>query len=126
MLALSGLVTLTTPTTVSAVCSAQTFLTFPVWYRGLTLDSNCSLNIAGANLQHTIFLIVLNVVEMIVQAFAYLALGYILWNALKYIRSQGQSAQISAAKDGILQASLGLFVALASVAIVRFIQGLVV
>ena len=126
VVSVSGLVTVTTPTVVSAVCPNQTFLTFPMWHRNLDLDDNCAVKLNPGVSLNVIWVVVLNIIEMIIQAFAYLALGYILWNALKYVRSQGNSSQVGAAKEGILQASIGLFIALASVAIVRYIQGLVV
>lgn len=100
------------------VCQ-QYVLTFPAWYRGLT-DSSCQVQINELN---DFVTIPLNIIEIFIQAVAYAATGFIIWGGFKYMKSQGEPNKISEAKAAILQAVIGLVIALTSVAIVRFIQG---
>jgi len=97
----------------------QYLLTFPAWYRGIT-DSSCQVQIDELN---DFIKIPLNVLEIFVQVVAYAATGFIVWGGFKYMKSQGEPSKISEAKMAILQAVIGLVIALASVAIVRFVQG---
>lgn len=70
------------------------------------------------------FLIIpLNIVNILIQAVAYAALGYIIWAGFKYMKSQGDPGKISEAKSAIQQAIIGLVISLAAVAIVEFIAG---
>ena len=97
-------------------------LTFPVWYRGLTCDGG-KPKLTKLN---DIWVIALNIVEMLIGAVIYIAVGYIIWGGFKYIKSQGDPGKISEAKTAIINATIGLGVALSAVAIVRFIPGMIV
>lgn len=103
-----------------ATCS-QYVLTFPAWYRGLT-DASCEIKIDEIN---DFIKIPLNILEILIQAVAYAATGFIVWGGFKYIKSEGEPNKISEAKSAILQAIIGLVIALGSVAIVRFVQGII-
>lgn len=107
------------PDTARAAC-AQNVLTFPVWYKGLKLGADCTISEFALN---DFWVVVLNGVEILLQAAAYVATGFILWGGFKYIKSQGDPGKISEAKMAIINAIIGLVIALASVAIVDFIQG---
>jgi hypothetical protein len=125
--ALAGLVTVAVPVPAHAAqgCPEYPFLTFPAWHRGLPKDAaqGCSIKLNNPRLTD-LWVIAFNIVEMMIQALAFFALGYIMWGGFKYIKSQGEPAKLAAAKKTILDAMLGLGVALMSVAIVRFVQGL--
>ena len=110
------------PSTVSAACE-QKILTFPSWNTGLKMDSKC--NITSFKLDH-IWVIVMNIIEVLLQLVAYVSAGFIIWGGFKYIKSEGDPGKISEAKSAILNAIIGLVIALASVAIVQFIQGRII
>lgn len=100
-------------------CSAPTILTFPVWYRGV-VDSDCNVNFYDPT---DIWIVVLNVIEILVQLAGYLAAVYIIIGGFKYLTSAGSPDTISSAGNTIRNAAIGLIIALAAVAIVRFISG---
>lgn len=112
--------TLATPLadTASAACRDRVF-TFPTWYKGV-VDNKCDVKIDNIN---DFWRIVFNLIEVLLQVVAYVAAGYVVWGGFKYIKSEGEPSKISEAKSAILAAIVGLVLALASVAIVTFIQG---
>jgi hypothetical protein len=104
----------------SAACAERPLLTFPAWYKGLSLDDSCNIEDFKLN---DIWVIVMNIIEILIQVVAYVSTAFIIWGGFKYIKSEGDPGKISEAKAAILNAIYGLVIALASVAIVEFIQG---
>ena len=107
--------------TASAACRERVF-TFPTWYKGV-VDGNCNIRIQELV---QIWVIVMNGVEILLQIVAYVAAGYIIWGGFKYIKSEGDPGKISESKAAIMNAIIGLVIALGSVAIVQFIQGRII
>jgi len=104
-----------------AACTPGRVLTFPTWYNGLPMDSaTCSVQLSKLT---DIWKIVLNLVEILLMVAGYLSAGLILWGGIKYIKSQGNPQNIASAKSTIMNAAIGLGIALSAVAIVRFIWG---
>lgn len=99
--------------------AAARMFTFPKWYKGLP-GSCAKPEIRQLN---DFWVIVLNLVEVLLQAVAYVAAGFLVWGGFKYIKSQGDPGKISEAKMAIINAIIGLVIAMASVAIVDFVQG---
>ena len=97
-------------------------LTFPAWYKGLDCDAK---NVPQFTKLSDVWKIGLNVVEMLIIAAGYIAVGMIIWAGVKYIKSRGDPAKIVEAKTTITQAVVGLGIALASVAIVEYVSGVV-
>lgn len=107
--------------TASAACPGQVF-TFPTWYHGVT-NSKCEIKIDKLN---DFWVIVMNLIEILLQVVAYVAAGFVVWGGFKYMKSEGDPGKISEAKAAILNAVIGLVIALASVALVAFIQGSII
>lgn len=115
-------------TPVSAACNPDVkVLGFPKWYRGTSgnpltreVRGQCAIVIDNPN---DLWVIALNFVEMLLVVAVYVAAGFIVWGGFKYIKSQGEPGKISESKMAIINAVIGLVIALASVAIVDFIQG---
>ncbi|MGH7196929.1 MAG: hypothetical protein ACREGJ_04165 [Candidatus Saccharimonadales bacterium] len=70
-----------------------------------------------------IWLIVLPILEDVIKAAGYTAVGFIIWGAIKYIKSQGEPAEINTARMIITNAVIGLIICVISVAIVQFVAG---
>jgi hypothetical protein len=104
--------------TAGAACQKRVF-TFPVWYNGL--PGTCKE--PKLNELDDFWIIVMNFIEILLQLIAYVAAGYIIWGGFKYIKSEGDPGKISEAKAAIMNAIIGLVIAMGSVAIVQFIQG---
>ena len=103
-----------------ADCKKTDILTFPAWYKGVVDSGTCEVNITSVT---SFWIIATNILEILIQITGYVAVGYVIWGGIKYIKSQGEPSGISEAKNTIIYALVGLVIALASVAIVRFIQG---
>lgn len=122
---IGGALGATVPTTnVSANCDGNNaFLTFPAWYRGMT-DADCNIvapEDSSDGISAFIWKIVLNVIEIALQLVAYLALFFIIYGGFQYITSSGSADQASKAMKTILNALIGLVIAIGSVAIVNLI-----
>lgn len=107
------------PVGASSHCD-YTVLTFPTWHNGLT-NRDCEVEFDELN---DLWRIALNIVEILIQLAGYAAVVLIVWGGIKFVLSQGSPDKISDARTTIMNAVIGLVVALAAVAIVRFVSGL--
>lgn len=115
-----GVVGATIPTSSAGAACGQ-FLTFPAWYRGLS-KNDCKDMMSPddvGGISTYIWTIVLNVIEIAVQVVGYLAIFYIIYGGFRYITSAGAPEAHAAAMKTILNAVIGLAVAICSIAIVR-------
>ena len=112
-----------------ARCENATFLTLPAWYNGLATyseaEAECSINSPNdaGGVSNFVWIIVLNVVEMLLRAAAYAAVAFIIYGGYKYMISAGSSDGMVAARKTIMNACIGLIISLAAVAIVNTISG---
>ena len=108
------------------VCAGQRFLTFPAWYRGV-VDSECNImspsdpKFGDNPLSGFIWRIGLNIVEIILNAVGYAAVAFIIYGGYKYMISAGSPDGMVGARKTILNASIGLIISIAAVAIVNTI-----
>jgi hypothetical protein len=105
------------PVTQVGACSGMTFFGFPSWDSCLPKRSG-SPAITSLN---DVWLIAFPVIESMIRAAGYLAVGFILYGGFKFMKSQGDPGQIAAARTTIQNAIAGLVIAILSVAVVRFI-----
>jgi len=110
----------------AAACPGSALLTFQNWYAGLNCDSKGVVDITktsgGKSLGlNGIWIIVLNVLGDVIQAMGYVAVGFIIWGGIKYLKSQGDPSEVNDARSVITNALIGLGIILAAVAIVRFV-----
>lgn len=115
-----GVVGATIPTSSAGAACGQ-FLTFPAWYRGLS-KNDCKDMMSPddvGGISTYIWTIVLNVIEIAVQVVGYLAIFYIIYGGFRYITSAGAPEAHAAAMKTILNAVIGLAIAICSIAIVR-------
>lgn len=106
----------------AASCPESVF-GFPAWYRGVINTGTCEMKIDAIS---DFVKIPLNLIQALILAVAYVAVGFVIWGGFKYMKSQGDPGKISEAKTAIVNAVTGLGIALASVAIVEFVQGRIV
>jgi hypothetical protein len=111
--------TATTPLTTVA-CNVSNFFGFPSWDSCLRKKYGGELKITDIN---DVWLIVLPILEAVIRATGYIAVGFIIWGGIKYTKSQGDSKQTAAARSTILNAIIGLVIVILSVAIVQFVSG---
>lgn len=68
-----------------------------------------------------IWLIALPVLEDLIRAGGYIAVGFIFWGGVKYTKSQGNPSETGQALDIIRNAIIGLLWVVLSVAVVEFV-----
>lgn len=117
----------TTPVQVYAAdtCVKSAFLTLPPWYRGLT-NTDCSIKTPdSAGVGPFIWTVVLNIIDMALQVIGYMAVGFIIYGGFMYMTSQGEAEGAAKARRTMRDAITGLVIAIASVAIVNLVIGII-
>ncbi len=98
---------------------------FPPWYKYLdgVEDSEgvCRVDVTNANPARTATLILIAIIELLTRLAALVAVGFVIYGAIQYIVSQGDSQSLSNAKSTIANALIGLIITLLSVALIQFI-----
>jgi hypothetical protein len=110
-------VSIPTPVAQFAACSGGSFFGFPPWYACLPKDAAGGPKLTKLD---DVWLIAFPLLETGIKAAGYAALGFILWGGIRFIKSQGNPGEITAARDTIRDALIGLVICLSSVAIVQF------
>lgn len=121
----------------AAECEGR-FLGIPPWYRGLTDERTSSVTgasecvikspsqMSGSDddkLRNFILAIALNVLEMAMVIVGYIAVFFILFGGFTFITNGSNAAGAERARQTILNAVIGLAIALGSVAILNLIYG---
>ena len=126
---IGGAVMATIPsgTASAANCSGQNqILTFPSWYRDLATTDGDTCRIKSPDevggLATFIWRIVLNILDMLLQLVGYIAVGFILYGGFMYLTSGGSADNATKARKTILNAVIGLLLAITSVAIINLIS----
>ena len=109
---------------VGAACAGGNFLFFPTWYHYLNSipDANglCTPQITSLS---DIWLIVAAVIEILLRLAALVAVGFIIFGGFEYITSQAEPANVEKARKTIINALVGLTIAILAAAVVTFIAG---
>lgn len=98
----------------------KSFLGFPHWYKYLESTGNCSPRLTGIN---DIWLIVLAVVEILLRVAIIAAITYVLIGGFKYITSTANPEKTADAKNTVIDALVGLIIAVIATAVVAFVAG---
>lgn len=104
-------------------------ITLKPWYYGLTetdSDGKCRVKSPGNNedAQKKFFgRVVLNIVEDLLQIAAYVTVAFVIIGGFKFMTSAGAPDQAAKARKTILNAVIGLVVAMASIGLVNFVGG---
>lgn len=110
--------------TSAAACPDGKIMTLKPWYDGL-LDDGCNVKSPGDNTDsqaNFIWKIVLNIIEDLLQVVGYATTGYIMYGGFLIMTSNGSSDKVAHGRKTIMNAAIGLVVALSSVAVVSFIS----
>lgn len=116
----------------SGGCSEPTFLGLTPWYAYLPYGPNsengvCAINITpgtsflGAN--SPILLVALAIVDDLLRIAALAAVGYVIYGGIQYITSGGSPDSTKRAQSTIINALIGLVLAILAASIVAFIGG---
>ncbi len=108
----------------AAACK-PTFFGLVPWYQYLTLDGSCGITnfqiLPKGNTPSSIPLIFLAIVDDLLRIAGFAAVAYIIYAGIQYITSQGNPEQASRAQSTIINALIGLAIALLAVGLVSYI-----
>lgn len=107
----------------------KAFLGFPYWYSRLPRNADCTLKSPDTStnpnaLSKFIWQIVLNIIEIALRAIAFIAFGFILFGGFQFISSLGKPDGMAKARTTILNAVIGMVIAIGSVGIVNVVMGI--
>lgn len=100
-----------------AACTGGTFFGFPPWYACLQKDATGGPKLTKLE---DLWLIAFPLLESAIKAAGYVAIGFVIWGGIRFIKSQGNPGEITAARDTIRDALIGLVICISAVAIVQF------
>jgi ABC-type Fe3+ transport system permease subunit len=104
-----------------AVCAGNNFFSFPHWYKYIRDPNNCSVvKIDNIN---DVWLIVAAVIEILLRVAGIVAVGFVIYGGFQYLTSQAEPDKVNKAKNTIINALVGLMIAILASAIINFIAG---
>jgi ABC-type Fe3+ transport system permease subunit len=113
----------------AAPCAGGTFLGFPKWYKyidGYTVPASqpgggsCAPQVTHIS---DIWLIVAAFVEILLRIGAILAIVFVIYGGVQYITSQGEPSKTNQARQTVINALIGLVIAVGATTIVTFTAG---
>ena len=107
----------------AAACTPNTsFFGLTEWYRYLDSETDalgkCVPIINGLN---DFWLIGLAIIDSLLKVAAMVAIGFVIYAGIQFVVSQGQPDKVKAARETILNAVIGLAIALVAVGVVSYI-----
>lgn len=102
-------------------CTGQSIL--PDLYGGLRTGAGgveCGVQIDSLR---DIIVLIGNGIEILMTIAVFVAIGFIIFGGFRYTTSSGDPAGVKAAKETIVNAIIGLILAMVSFGVVRFITG---
>jgi hypothetical protein len=101
-------------------CQKSAFFGLTPWYKYLPFDDNC--NVVTTDLGgKLLILILIATAELLLNIAGILAVFFVIFGGFKFITSQGEPQQIAGARKTILNAIIGLIIAILSVQLVVII-----
>jgi len=100
-----------------AACSGGTLFGFPPWYACLPKDASGHPKLTKLE---DAWLVAFPLIETGIKLSAYVAVGFVMWGGVRFIKSQGNPGEITAARDTIRDAIIGVVICISAVAIVQF------
>jgi ABC-type Fe3+ transport system permease subunit len=109
----------------AASCPGGDFFGLPKWYKYLPgqTDPNTGLCSPQLGSLNDVWLIVAAIVELLLRLAALVALGFVVWGGIQYLMSQGEPDKTTKARHTIINALVGLGVAVLSTAIIGYVAG---
>lgn len=110
----------------------DTFFTFPTWYKYLesagylkesTASKTCELYLPGQFDWNVFTLIGLGVLDILIRLAGLIAVGFVIYGGILYVTSRGEPDKAKKAMSTILNALIGLAIAVVAAAFVSFLAG---
>ncbi|MDB5166144.1 MAG: rane protein of unknown function [Candidatus Saccharibacteria bacterium] len=104
----------------AAACSGGSFFGFPTWYKYLSCGPD---NTPQLNNINNVWLVGAAVIELLIRLGALLAIGFVIYGAIGFVTSQGEPNKTAEARHTIIDALVGLIIAVAATTILSYIAG---
>ena len=117
----------------AASCGGGSFLGFPTWYKylpgvtetakdgaGVDIGTVCTPKIQSIN---DVWLIVAAIVEILLRVAALAAIALIVWGGIQFVMSQGEPDKAAKARHTVINAVVGLVIAVTATVLVTFVAG---
>jgi hypothetical protein len=92
----------------------------PTWYEYLPVDANCKIDTTGMG-GDVVVLVVMALIDILLVLAGLLAVGFIIFGGFKYITSQAEPTKLAGARTTILNAVIGLVIAIIASNVITFI-----
>lgn len=104
-----------------AADSCSKFLGFPTWYEYIHDAGSCSsIKIDNIN---DLWLIVAAIIEILLRVAGIAAVGFVIFGGFQYLTSQSEPDAVNKARKTIINALVGLTIAILAAAIINFVAG---
>lgn len=107
-----------------AQCYSNKFFQFPHWYEYLDVNVDGTTGVCQVSkftFPGDITLIILAFLDMALYLASLVAIGFVVYGAITYVISQGEPDKTKKAQETVINALIGLVIALLASGIVRFI-----
>jgi hypothetical protein len=94
---------------------------FPTWYQYLNCETVAGHLTPKVVFPDSIYKILLAVIEIMLRIAALLAVGFVIYGGFRFILSQGEPEQANSARSTVINALIGLVIAVMATAIVSFV-----
>lgn len=109
----------------AASCGSPGFFGFPTWYQYLPHKLNSSVHPAVCEISFSppgdFLNIALAFLDIALRIAGLVAIGFVVYGGIRYVTSQGEPTETAKAKSTIIDALIGLVIALIAVNFVRFL-----
>lgn len=105
-------------------CKEPAFFGLKAWYHYLDTDAQCNVqnfHVLTNTGKSDFLLIGLALVDDLIRIAGLVAIGFVIYGGILYLTSQGSPEQTGKAQNTILNALVGLVIAIMAVAIVSFL-----
>jgi hypothetical protein len=110
----------------SAACTKNGFFGFPHWYQYLNVQQvdiygTQTCQVVNFKFPGDLTLVVLAILDIMLRIAGIVAVGFVIYGAIQYITSQGEPDGIKKAQNTIVNALIGMVIAITATAAVAFI-----
>lgn len=107
-----------------ASCYSNSFFGFPHWYEYLDVDKSNATKVCQVinfSFPGDLTLVAMAVLDMALRLAGMVAVGFVIYGAIQYVTSRGEPDGIKNAQNTIINALIGLTIAVLATGVVRFI-----
>lgn len=101
----------------------KSFLGIPYWYEYVPLNADCTVNTAAVNAGTLTILIFMGIFDILMYLAGLLAVIFVIYGGFQFLTSVGEPQKIAGARKTILNAIIGLVLAIVASQLVGFIAG---